>query len=302
MSTPATQTIDSERMRELLRRVRQIEIRSRRAVQDVMGGEYHSVFKGRGMEFDQVREYSPGDEIRDIDWNVTARTGRPFIKRYVEEREQTVFFLVDASASGVFGTTGRMKGEIAAEICAVLAFSAIKNNDQVGMLSFTDAVEELIPPQKGRKHVLRVVRQMLFGQAQGRGTDIALAVDTLNRLLKRRAIVFLVSDFLAPELRQPLLRANRRHDLVAIHLLDPREAELPPVGIIELHDAETGRTMLVDAASRRVRERYANSNRLRLLGLEKTFQQTGVDHITIRTDQPYLEPIVRFFRMRAKRY
>jgi uncharacterized protein (DUF58 family) len=289
-------------MREILKRVRQIEIRSRRTVNDVLAGEYHSVFKGRGMEFDEVREYEPGDEIRDIDWNVTARTGRPFVKRFVEEREQTVFFVVDVSASGEFGTDRRMKGEIAAEICAILAFSAIQNNDRVGLLSFSDRVEEMIPPKKGRKHVLRVVRELLFAQPNGRGTNVPLALDTVNQLLKRRSIVFVVSDFLSGDLRRPLMITNRRHDLIAIRISDPREEVLPPVGIVELKDAETGESMLVDTSNRLVRELFAQSNQRRQLGLEKEFHSLGVDHIDIRTSEPYLNPIVKFFRMRAKRY
>jgi uncharacterized protein (DUF58 family) len=292
----------SEAMREILKRVRQIEIRSRRAVNDVLAGEYHSVFRGRGMEFDEVREYEPGDEIRDIDWNVTARTGRPFVKRFVEEREQTVFFVVDVSSSGEFGTRSRMKGEIAAEICAILAFSAIQNNDRVGLLSFSDRVEEMIPPKKGRKHVLRVVRELLFAQPKGRGTDVPLALDTVNQLLKRRSIVFVVSDFLTGDVRRPMMIANRRHDLIAIRIADPREETLPPVGIVELRDAETGQSLLVDTSDRLVRETFAQSNKRRQLGVEKTFTSLGVDHIDVRTDEPYLNPIVKFFRMRAKRY
>ncbi len=293
---------DTERMREILRRVRQIEIRTRRAVQNILGGEYHSVFKGRGMEFDEVREYTPGDEIRDIDWNVTARTGRPFIKRFIEERQQTVFFLVDVSASSVFGSSGQLKSEMAAEICAILAFSAIQNNDRVGLLTFSGEVEKLIPPSKGRKHVLRVVRELLFSAPQGRRTNIALAIDTLNKVLKRRAIVFLVSDFIAPDLRRPLMLANRRHDLVVVRLGDTREEELPSAGILSLHDAETGERMLVDTSSRAVRERFAEYNRRRRMDLDRMFVSQGIDNIQVRTGEPYLEPIMRFFRMRAKRY
>lgn len=293
---------ESQRLREIVRRVRQIEIRSRRAVQDVLGGEYHSVFKGRGMEFDTVREYAPGDEIRDIDWNVTARTGKAHIKRYIEEREQTVFFAVDVSASGVFGTADRMKGEMAAEACAVLAFSATQNNDRVGLLTFSDRIEELIPPKKGTKNVLRVVRELLFSRPEGRRTDVALAVERLNQVLKRRAIVFLVSDFIAPDLRKPLLLANRRHDLIALRIEDPRETTLPAAGIVELEDAETGQTVLVDTASRRVREAFEESARRRRMAADRLFQSLGVDNIVLRTDEPYLEPMVRFFRQRAKRY
>ncbi|NQU43521.1 DUF58 domain-containing protein [bacterium] len=289
-------------MREILRRVRRIEIRSRRAVHDVLGGEYHSVFKGRGMEFSEVREYMPGDEIRDIDWNVTARHGHAFIKRYAEEREQTVFFAVDLSASGAFGTVRRMKREIAAEICAVLAFSAIQNNDRVGLLSFTDRVEELIPPKKGRNHVLRVVRELLFSRPQGIGTDIASSVDAVNQILKRRAIVFLVSDFMAENLHRPLMLANRRHDLIAIRLRDPREETLPPAGLVELQDAETGRSLLVDTSSRRVREEFEESAQQRRLEQDRLFRSLGVDNMVIETDKPYLDPIVKFFRLRAKRH
>ncbi|MBN1867526.1 DUF58 domain-containing protein [Candidatus Sumerlaeota bacterium] len=301
--TPPSPAVSSETeaIREILRRVRRIEIRSRRTVHDVMAGEYHSVFKGRGMEFDEVREYAPGDEIRDIDWNVTARTGRPFVKRYVEEREQTVFFVVDVSASGAFGTGRRMKGEIAAEICAVLAFSAVQNNDRVGLITFSDRIEELIPPKKGRNHVLRVIRELLFARPEGRGTDLALALDTLVKVLKRRAIVFLVSDFLTPDVRRPLMIANRRHDLVAVRVGDPRETVLPPAGIIAFEDAETGEAILVDTSDRRVRERFEEFNERRGVALDRLMQSLGIDNIAIRTEGDYLEPLVRFFRLRAKR-
>jgi uncharacterized protein (DUF58 family) len=297
-----------QNIRDILHRVRRIEIRSRHAVQDALGGEYRSVFKGRGMEFDETREYQSGDEIRDIDWNVTARTGKAFIKRYVEEREQTVFFVVDVSASGVFGSQHEMKGEIAAKICAVLAFAAIQNKDRVGLLTFSDRVESLIPPEKGRKHVLRVLRELLYGKPQGQGTDLNLAIDTLNRTLKRKAIVFLVSDFLLEEPRKALARAKRRHDLTLIRLTDPREEELPPAGIVELEDAETGEVMLVDTASRAARLRFAASNQLRQSTHEKLARSLGIDEIVVRTDasgpedMAYLDPIMKFFRLRAKRY
>ncbi len=293
--------VERERMREILRRVRGIEIRSRRAVQDVMGGEYHSVFRGRGMEFDEVREYQAGDEIRDIDWNVTARQGRAFIKRYVEEREQTVFFAVDVSGSNRFGTSGRFKDEIAAEICAVLAFSATQNNDRVGLLTFTDRVEEIVPPAKGRKHVLRVVREMLFSEPEGRGTDVQLALDTLNHHLKRRAIVFLVSDFLTGDLRTVLRQTNRRHDLVVIRMSDLREETLPNAGLVDLEDAETGRRLTVDMSSRRVREAFGQINQRRRAEVEQMFKSLGIDHVNIEAGCDYLEPLVKFFRQRAKR-
>ena len=302
-TSPAKPTSgETEAIRDILRRVRRIEIRSRRAVNDVMAGEYHSVFKGRGMEFDEVREYAPGDEIRDIDWNVTARTGRPFVKRYVEEREQTVVFVVDVSASGEFGTGGRLKGEVAAEICAILAFSAVKNNDRVGLLTFSDRIEDLIPPKKGRTHVLRVIRQLLFAKPQGRKTDLTLAIDTLNKVVKRRAIVFLVSDFLTSDLRRPLMLANRRHDLIAVRVGDIREGVLPAVGIVELEDAETGESILVDTSDRRVRERFEEFNQRRILALDRLTQSLGIDTVPVPTEGDYLDPLVRYFRRRAKRY
>lgn len=292
---------EAEHMREILARVRRIEIRSRRAVQEVMGGEYHSVFKGRGMEFDEVREYEPGDEIRDIDWNVTARTGRAHIKRFVEEREQTVFFVVDLSASGSFGSRNRMKREQAAEICAILAFSAIQNNDRVGLITFSDHIEEMIPPKKGRKHVLRVIRELLFARPKGRGTDMPLALDTLNQVLKRRSIVFVVSDFLTDDFSRPLRMTRRRHDVIAIQLRDEREEVLPPMGIIELEDAETGEARLVDTGSEEMRRSFEDFNRRRLMMTERAFRSIGVDHLPIRTDAEYIGALIKYFRLRAKR-
>ena len=239
---------------ELISTIRRIEIRTRHLVNDNFAGEYQAVFKGRGMEFDKVRQYQPGDEVRAIDWNVTARMGAPFIKSYVEERELTVMLAFDASASGHFGTAGRLKREIAAELGAVLAFSAIINNDKVGLLAFTDRIELHIPPRKGRRHVLRLIRDLLAFEPGGRGTNISLALDRLNRTLKRRAIIFLISDFMVPATdpshvetyRQALLVTNRRHDLVAVTLTDPRELDWPAVGLVALKDAETGVTTWVD--------------------------------------------------------
>lgn len=300
-TVPNEQNEQDEALREMLSKVRRIEIRSRRAVNQVLAGEYHSVFKGRGMEFDEVREYMPGDEIRDIDWNVTARTGKPFVKRYVEEREQTVFFLVDLSASGLFGSGDRLKSEVVAEICAVLAFSAIKNQDRVGLMTFTDEVEQHIPAQKGSKHVLRVIRELLFAKPRGRKTDIAHALDSVNRVLKRRAIIFLVSDFLSDDFRKPLMVTNRRHDLTALHIRDGREEELPAAGIVELEDAETGESRLVDCSEKKVREFYASTNQQRLLELERLFRSLGVDQVPLRVEQDYIEALVKFFRLRAKR-
>lgn len=286
---------------EILKKVRCIEIYTRRLVNDVMAGEYHSVFKGRGMEFDEVREYLPGDDIRTIDWNVTARTGRPHVKRYVEERELTVVLCVDASSSGAFGTTDQMKGEMAVQLCAVLAFSAIKNNDRVGLIMFTDEVEHYLPPKKGRKHVLRVIRDLLNFRPSKRTTNIAAALDYLNRVLRRRAVVFLVSDFLDANLKKPLAIANRHHDLIAISVGDPREEDIPPIGFLEFEDAETGEVVVIDTHSRQVRQAFAASSRAERTQRDTLFQSLSVDHISLRTGESFVRPLVQFFQERARR-
>jgi uncharacterized protein (DUF58 family) len=286
--------------REILQAVRLIEIRSRTLVNDVFAGEYHSVFKGRGMEFAEVREYLPGDDVRTIDWNVTARTGIAHVKKFDEEREQTVMFLVDASGSMDFGTSRRMKGEIAAEIAAVLAFSATRNNDKVGAIIFTDRIELFIPPKKGRKHVLRVIRELLFFRPQGRGTDVAAALDYLSRVVRRRAVVFAVSDFVAGDPSRSLRVANRRHDLVAITITDPAEDEIPDVGLVHFRDAETGQMEIRDTSDPRFRadlRRHRGDLRERR---ERMFRRYEVDRIDVRTDRPYKEPLVAFFRKRER--
>jgi len=287
---------------EILKKVRHIEIYTRRFVNDVMAGEYHSVFKGRGMEFDEVREYLPGDDIRTIDWNVTARTGHAHVKRFVEERELTVMLIVDASASGAFGTTSETKRDLAIQLCAVLAFSAIKNNDRVGLIMFTDRVEHSLPPKKGRKHVLHVIRDLLNFRPTHTGTSIPAALDYMNRVLSRRAVVFLVSDFLDANLKKPLAIANRRHDLVAVRVGDPREEELPPVGLLEFEDAETGEMVVIDTSSRRVREAFAESSRADRRQRENLFRSLSVDSIALRTGESFTQPLVRFFQERAKRF
>src|SRR5574337_129223 len=226
--------------KDILKKIQQIEIHTRRLVNEAFVGEYHSVFKGRGMEFEEVREYQPGDEIRTIDWNVTARMGRPFIKRYVEERELTVMLLVDVSASGNFGSIKQLKNEVAIEICSLLAFSAIKNNDKVGLIMFTDKIEKFIPPKKGPTHVLRVIRELLCTEPTGKGTNISVALEYMNKISSRRAITFMVSDFIANDYAHALRIANKKHDVIAITIADPREQELPNVGFIELKDAESG--------------------------------------------------------------
>ena len=288
--------------REILRKTRRIEIATRGLVNDVFSGEYHSVFKGRGMSFAEVREYQYGDDIRAIDWNVTARTGAPFVKVFDEERELTVMLVVDVSASGDFGSVERMKSEIAVEICAVLAFSAIKNNDKVGLVIFTDRVEKFVPPRKGRRHVLRVLRELLYFRPEGRGTDIAAALEYLTRVVPRRAVVFLVSDFLGTGYRKALSVAGRRHDMIAIRTADRREEELPPIGYVELEDPETGEQVVVNTSNRAFRDTFVRRANETRAEVERTFRKTKVDVIDVRTGQPYVEALRQFFQKRARRF
>lgn len=287
--------------REILKKIRRIEIRTTRLVNDVFSGEYLSVFKGRGIEFSEVREYLPGDDVRSIDWNVTARTGRPYIKKFEEERELTIMFLVDASASGGFGTVNRLKVELAAELCALLAFSATRNNDRVGLIIFTDRIEKVVPPRKGRTHVLRVVRELLFHRPEGRGTDVSAALDYLTNVVRRHAVVFLVSDFLASGYEGRLAVANRRYDLIAVEVSDPRERELPRLGVVELEDPESGERISVDTGDRRFNERFALELAAATDERERLFRRLGVDSIRVSTDKPYVGPLEEFFRARARR-
>jgi len=287
--------------REIVRQVRRLQIRARRAVEDLLGGEYHSVFKGTGIAFEEVREYQPGDDIRAIDWNVTARMGHPFIKRFVEERELTVMLLVDCSGSNQFGTRLQLKREIAAELAAILAFSAIANNDRVGLVAFTERVEKFVPPRKGTRHVLRLIRDVLFFQPEGRGTRLREALDFLNRVLVRRAIVFLLSDFLDRDYEQALRRTGKRHDLVVVPIRDPSESELPAVGLLELEDAESDRQILVDTARTEVRAAYREQARLRRERLLQLTRAAGVDAIEVSTDGGHLDALVRFFKLRERR-
>lgn len=288
--------------KDILKKIQQIEIHTRRLVNESFIGEYHSVFKGRGMEFDEVREYQPGDEIRTIDWNVTARMGRPFIKRYVEERELTVMLLVDVSASGNFGSIKQLKNEIATEICALLAFSAIKNNDKVGLIMFTDRIEKFLPPKKGTRHVLRVIRELLCSEPAGKGTNISAALEYMNKLSSRRTISFVISDFIADDYMHALRIANKKHDVIAITVVDPREQELPNVGFVELKDAESGEILLVDTANPLVRKEFRALNARQREERSKLFRSMGVDEIIINTGRNYVEPVIRFFRIREKRY
>jgi uncharacterized protein (DUF58 family) len=289
--------------------MRQLEIRTRRMVNDSLAGSYHSVFKGRGMDFDEVREYSPGDEVRTIDWNVTARAGRPFVKKFTEERELTILLVVDVSASGNFGSAALSKRDLAAELASCLAFSAIRNSDKVGLLLFTDRVERYLPPKKGRRHVLRVVRDILYHTAGGIGTDTVKALDVVNHLLHRRAIVFLISDFESPgdprlereALRRAMRQTNRRHDLVAVHIEDPHEKEMPNVGILALEDAETGEVIELDTASAAVRRKFKEFAAVRSRQLVTDFRAEGVDTLQLQTDVPYIPALQRFFKTRERR-
>ncbi len=288
--------------REILKKVRRIEISTRGLVDEVFSGEYHSVFKGRGMTFSEVREYQFGDDIRAIDWNVTARTGSPFVKVYEEERELTVVLVVDVSASGNFGSRDRLKSELAVELSAVLAFSAIKNNDKIGLIIFSDGIEKFVPPRKGRRHVLRVLRELLYHRPRGRGTDIAGALEYLSRVIPRRAVVFLVSDFMAEGFSRPLSVAGRRHDLIAVRVRDRREAEIPALGLVEMEDPETGDRLVVDTSDAAFREAFRKRSGEREAALEGELRRAQVDVIDVETGLPYVQPLMRFFKQRMRRF
>jgi len=283
---------------DLFQKIKQIQIRTRRLVTDVMAGEYESAFKGRGMEFEEVREYVPGDDIRHIDWNVTARSGITHVKEHREERELTVMLLVDVSSSGEFGTTDKLKNEVAAEVAAILAYTAIKSNDRVGLIVFSDRIEHYIPPKKGRAHVWRVIRDILTFKPKRRSTDLQGALDYLSKVLRRRSVAFLISDFLDQGFPDRLRVTAKIHDLTAICIADPRETDLPHVGIIELEDAETGEVIQLDTNDRKLTKGFG------LLGRESgrqrrdNFRSAGIGEIAIRTDKSYVDPIVRFFRAR----
>ncbi len=287
--------------KEILQKIRRIHITTSRLVTDVFAGQYHSVFKGKGMEFDEVREYMPGDEIRFIDWNVTARMGAPFVKKFVEERQMTVMLLLDMSASCRFGTVKQFKSQLAAELCSLLAFSAIKNNDRVGFLAFTDRVEKFIPPRKGLSHVLRVIREALYFKAEGKKTDISSAIEYMNKVTKRKTVMFVISDFYASEFKKPLSIANKRHDLIAVTITDPSEIDLPDAGIVNLMDAETNEEFLIDTSDKRFREEYRQSSLKRMEEREKLFSSINVDSIDIRTDVPYAWSLYKFFKTRERR-
>src|SRR6266700_2194158 len=303
-STSLHSARDDERAKtttEILKKIRTLEIKTRGLVETAFAGDYHSVFKGRGMNFEDVREYQPGDEIRTIDWNVTARLGTAYVKKFTEERELTVMLIVDVSASGNVASTSQSKRELAAEVACLLAFSAIRNNDKVGLLLFTDRVELFIPPKKGRSHTLRIIREILFFQPQGRGTEPALALDYLNKVVTRRAVVFFISDFQAPDFSQALAVSGRRHDFVAIHIKDERERVLPNIGIITLEDAETGEQLEINTADRRTRSLFSELVSGRETELSHTLRRNNIDSITLQTGRDYLPALRSFFKQRERR-
>ena len=286
---------------EILKKIRALEIKTKGLVQTVFAGDYHSVFKGRGMNFEDVREYQPGDEIRAIDWNVTARLGTAFVKKFTEERELTVVLVVDVSASGNFGSVVQSKRELAAEVACLLAFSAIRNNDKVGLLLFSDRVELFIPPKKGRSHTLRIIREILFFEPAGRGTAPALALDYLNKVVTRRAVVFFVSDFQTGDFSRELSVSGRRHDFIAVHIQDQREEMLPNVGIITLEDAETGEQIEINTADRTTRARFSALAETRRVELNRTLRRNSIDAISLRTGEDYLPALRSFFKQRERR-
>lgn len=287
--------------KEVLKKIRRIQIRTSRAVTDVFAGQYKSVFKGKGMEFDEVREYVPGDDIRSIDWNVTARTGHPHIKKFVEEREQTVMLMVDLSRSMYFGTKALLKRQLAAELSSLLAFSAIRNSDRVGLILFSDVIECFVPPRKGLKHVLRIIRDILYHKPQGKGTDIAMALEHLTKVCKSKSVVFLISDFFNDDYQKAMAIANKRHDLVAISINDDYEKEFERGSLINFEDAETGHQILIDTASKKVRDEFKLRQKKYFMKREKMFRSVNIDHVLIHNKDTYVNDLVRFFRMREKR-
>lgn len=288
--------------KEILENVRRLEIGTKGLVNEIFSGEYHTVFKGRGMEFSEVREYVPGDDIRLIDWNVSARTGSPFVKVFSEERELSMMLVVDMSRSGTFGTSYRMKDEVAIEICALLAFSAMKNNDKVGLLIFTDKVEKFIPPRKGRQHVLRVLREIVYHEPENTSTNLQSAFEYLLRVIRRNSVVFILSDFMDDGYQKSLRVLSSKHDVIAIKVTDKFEMQLPDAGLISLVDAETGENVVVDTSDEKIRNSYSAMRQAQQEGLEKMFKKINLDHITIKTGESYVEPLYKFFRVRAKRF
>ena len=287
--------------KKILQKVRRIEIKTRGLVNDLFGGEYHSIFKGRGMTFSEVREYNPGDDIRLIDWNVTARTGSPFVKVFEEERELTVFLVVDISASGEFGSGSQLKRDYGAEVASVLGFSAIKNNDKVGLILFSDRVEKYIIPKKGKSHVLRVIRELLYTVPKGSKTSIKVALDYLLKVAKRKCVVFLISDFLDDSYLRSLKIANKKHDLITIQLLDPAELELPDMGLLKVEDPETGETFWIDTSSQKSMKQLRKGIGIEQSNFRKEIKKSGIDLISISTDEDFVDPLMSFFKSRENR-
>jgi len=285
----------------LLKKVRKIEIKTKGLSNHIFAGEYHTAFKGKGMAFSEVREYQPGDDIRSIDWNVTARYNSPFVKVFEEEREMTVMLLIDVSASGNFGTQAQFKRELATELAAILAFSAINNNDKVGVIFFTDKVEQFIPPKKGKSHILRIIREVLAFEPTGKGTDISGALEYFSAVIKKRSICFILSDFMSNEFDRPLKIASKKHDLVALRIHDTREDTLPNVGLVPMQDAETEKMLFVDTSSKKVRDNFAKNRAQATAKLRKLFPASGVDLIDITTGTDYVKPLINFFKTRGKR-
>ena len=287
--------------KDIIKKIRRIEISTNRLVNNIFAGEYESAFKGKGMEFDEVREYQHGDEVRTIEWNVTAKMGHPFVKKFVEERELIIMLLVDVSSSTEFGTHQQKKSEIIAEISALLAFAAIKNNDKVGLICFTDQVELFIPPRKGKKHVLRLIRDILYFESKRTATDLKTVLSFLERIQKRKSVVFLISDFRDDDYEKPLQRINPRHDLIAIVVADRRETEFPDVGLIELEDTETGDIILFDSSSAKTRQYYQEKNLDEITKRQKFFLKNKIDNIAIHADQSYTQSLIHFFQYRHKK-
>lgn len=287
-------------LKELFKKIRQIEIRTKGLVEDVFGGEYHTAFKGQGIEFAEVRPYQFGDDIRSIDWNVTARTGETYIKKFEEEREQTLMLVVDISGSEHFGSQYKFKREIAAEISAIISFSAIKNNDKVGLILFSDEVELYVPPKKGQRHVLRLIRDLYAHEQRSYGTNISVALNRVLHALKRRSIVLLISDFFDEDYERPLRAVSSRHDTIAVHMHDPREEDLPAVGLIDLTDAETGETITMDTGSARARQAYTRDAAVHQEKTVELLKRARVDRVSVHTDEGYVEPLIQFFRRRNK--
>ena len=285
----------------ILKKIRRIQITTAKKATDLFAGEYKSIFKGRGMEFEEVREYLPGDEIRSIDWNVTARMGTPFIKKFIEERELTIMFLLDVSASSCFGTVNTLKRDLAAEVCAVLAASATKNNDKVGLIIFTDRIESFVPPRKGTSHVFKVIKEALYHKPQGKGTNIRLALDHLTRMMKKSTITFLISDFYDDGIKKSLSVASKRHDIVAVHISDPCDTEIPDVGVIKLDDSETGKGYLLNTSDPHVRDEYKRKALEKLEERKKLFYSVNMDKVDISTARPYEKSLIEFFKTRKMR-